>query len=177
MAFSFGGAHSSFSEHFRLCHWLCCNPFRISVLFLWSVVARLVSGLLPHPFRATEPTGASRASARAGIHRLIWQKHPREIESGGKLPLVVPVVIHPGPGNWSAVRRLRDLVEIPAEISDWATAFVPDCGFLLVELAGLPLEKLADGRLARAMTGALQSESAGGMKFQEVERIFAEIFA
>lgn len=108
---------------------------------------------------------------------LIWQKHRGEIESGGNLPLVVPVVIHPGPGNWSAVRRLRDLVEVPADISDWAAGFVPDCGFLLVELAGLPLEKLADGRLARAVMGALQSERTGGMKFEEVQRIVGEIFA
>ena len=108
---------------------------------------------------------------------LIWQDHRGKIESGGKLPLVVPVVIYPGPGKWSAVRRLRDLVEIPAEISGWAATFVPDCGFLLVELAGLPLEKLADGRLARAVMGALQGERVGGMKFQEVQRIVAEIFA
>jgi hypothetical protein len=46
-----------------------------------------------------------------------------------------------------------------------------------VELAGLPLEKLTDGRLARAVLGALQGERAGGMKFQEVRRIVAEIFA
>jgi predicted transposase/invertase (TIGR01784 family) len=49
---------------------------------------------------------------------LIWQSHRGEIESGGKLPLVIPVVIYPGPGKWGAVRRLRDLMEIPAEISD-----------------------------------------------------------
>jgi len=61
-------------------------------------------------------------------------------------------------------------------ISGWAATFVPDCGFLLVELAGLPLEKLADGRLARAVMGALQGERVGGMKLQEVQRIVAEIF-
>ncbi|MFA6175089.1 MAG: hypothetical protein WC765_00750 [Phycisphaerae bacterium] len=35
----------------------------------------------------------------------------------------------------------------------------------------------ADGCLSRAVMGALQSERAGGMKFQEVQRIVAEIFA
>lgn len=117
------------------------------------------------PLRVLEYTG------------LIWQAHRGRVESGGGLPLVIPVVIYPGPGRWSAVRRLRDLIEIPGEISDWAATFVPDCGFLLVELAGLPMEKLADGRLARAVMCSLQSERVGGMKFQEVRRIVAEIFA
>ncbi|MFM8765812.1 MAG: Rpn family recombination-promoting nuclease/putative transposase [Spartobacteria bacterium] len=108
---------------------------------------------------------------------LIWQNHRGDIESGRNLPLVIPIVIYPGPGKWSASRRLRDLIETPAQISQWAEGFVPDCGFLVIELAGLPMEKLADGRLARAVLAALQNERAGRMNFAEVQRIVAEIFA
>ena len=108
---------------------------------------------------------------------LIWQNHRGDIEAGGMLPLVIPVVIFPGPGKWTAVRRLRDLIEIPTEIAEWASAFVPDCGFFLVELADLQWEKLADGCLARAVMGALQSERTGEMRFQEVQRIVGELFA
>ena len=121
--------------------------------------------------------------ARIMAHRvmeyigLVWQKHRGTIEAGGMLPLVIPVVVFPGPGKWTAVRRLRDLIEIPAEIAEWASAFVPDCGFFLVELDGVQWEKLADGCLARAVMGALQSERTGEMKFREVQRIVGELFA
>lgn len=108
---------------------------------------------------------------------LIWQSHRGGIESGGSLPLVIPVVIYPGPGKWNSARRLRDLIETPAPLSAWAAGFIPDCGFLLVELADLPMERLADGRLARAVLAALQNERAGRMNFEEVQKIVAEIFA
>jgi predicted transposase YdaD len=108
---------------------------------------------------------------------LVWQSHRREIEAGGMLPLVIPLVIYPGPGKWTAARRLRDLIEIPAEIAEWASEFIPDCGFFLVELSGVQWEKLADGCLARAVMGALQSERTGEMKFKEVRRIVGELFA
>ena len=89
----------------------------------------------------------------------------------------VPLKTADGPGKWTAVRRLRDLIEIPAEIAEWASSFVPDCGFFLVELSGVQWDKLADGCLARAVMGALQSERTGEMKFQEVQRIVGDLFA
>ena len=108
---------------------------------------------------------------------LIWQDHRGGIEAGGMLPLVIPMVIYPGPGKWTAVRRLRDLIEIPPEIAEWASEFIPDCGFFLVELSGVQWEKLADGCLARAVMGALQSERTGEMKFEKVLQIVGELFA
>lgn len=111
---------------------------------------------------------------------LIWQKH-RAAESSGSspsrpLPLVIPVVLYPGPGKWTATRRLRDLIDIPDSIAGWAHTFAPDSGFCIVELSGLPLEKLADGPTARAILAALEQQRSGMLPYETVRTIIAELF-
>ena len=114
---------------------------------------------------------------------LIWQNHRRSHgktlhpQGTSNLPLVIPVVLYPGPGKWTTAKRLRDLIEIPESIASWASQFAPDAGFCTVELAGLPLEKLADGATARAVMTALQQERSGLVRFEQVQEIIAEIFS
>ncbi|MDR1283677.1 MAG: Rpn family recombination-promoting nuclease/putative transposase [Opitutaceae bacterium] len=94
-----------------------------------------------------------------------------------KLPLVISIVLHPGPRKWGKIWRLADLIDVPPRIEKWARTFMPDCGFIVVELAGLPLEKLADGALARAILGALQGNRLGLMDVRKIRRLLDEIFS
>lgn len=119
---------------------------------------------------------------------LIWQQDTRDRaeardkarerrSESDKLPLVVPMVLHPGPGKWGKIWRLADLINVPPRMEKWARTFMPDCGFIVVELAGLPLEKLADGHLARAILGALQGERLGMMDIRKISRLIDELFS
>ena len=113
---------------------------------------------------------------------LIWRQWRSEVEAegtdleGAGLPLVVPIVLHPGPKAWGRVLRLRELIDIPEGLAEWAETFTPDCGFCLVELAGVPWEKLAEGHLARAILAAMQGERQGPMTFDQVRQIVSELF-
>jgi hypothetical protein len=104
------------------------------------------------------------------------QERRKEGHEPGKLPLVVPILLHPGPGKWGKVWRLADLINVPPRMEKWARTFMPDCGFIVVELAGLPLEKLADGHLARAILGSLQGERLGMMDIRKISRLIDELF-
>lgn len=119
------------------------------------------------------------------FHHLIWREHEREADGGvptapgmpaAGLPLVIPVVVHPGPGPWSAPRRLFDLLEVPPGLEPWARTFAPDAGYLVVELAGVDLPRLADGHLARAVLGALQAQREAGLGFERVRDLLTELF-
>jgi hypothetical protein len=115
---------------------------------------------------------------------LIWRQWRSDTESGSEdpdaetadLPLVVPIVLHPGPKAWRRVWRLRELIDIPQDLNDWANSFTPDCSFCLVDLAGVPWEKLAEGHLARAILAAIQGEREGPLGFEQVRRIVSELF-
>jgi len=110
---------------------------------------------------------------------LVWQNHRKTAEHSTplRLPVVIPVVLYPGPGQWRSARRLRDLMEIPPGIRDWVDSFSPDCRFCLIELAGLPMDRLADGATARAILSALQAQRTGDLEFDAVAQIVAELFA
>jgi hypothetical protein len=71
---------------------------------------------------------------------------------------------------------LRELIDIHEVLNEWAETSTPDCGFCLVELAGVPWEKLAEGHLARAILAAMQGERQGPLGFDEVRRIVSELF-
>ena len=72
--------------------------------------------------------------------------------------------------------RLRELIDIPEGLSEWAETFTPDCGFCLVKLAGVPGERLAEGHLARAILAAMQGERQGPMTLDQVRQIVSELF-
>ncbi|MDR1280337.1 MAG: Rpn family recombination-promoting nuclease/putative transposase [Opitutaceae bacterium] len=127
---------------------------------------------------ATAATAAAAATtvatAAAGKATGMAGKNGR---GSGKLPLVISMVLHPGPGKWGKIRRLADLIDVPPGMEKWARTFMPDCGFIVVELAGLPLEKLADGALARAILGALQGNRLGLMDVRKIKRLLDVAFA
>ena len=110
---------------------------------------------------------------------LVWQNHRKSSEASHtlRLPVVIPMVLYPGPGRWQSARRLRDLIEMPPAISEWIHSFSPDCGFCIIELSGLPMERLADGATARAILSALQAQRTGVLQFDAVAKIVAELFA
>ena len=93
------------------------------------------------------------------------------------LALVVPIVVHPGPGAWPSPMRLRELIEVPSEIADWAGKFIPDAGYLLAELTGHPMENLASGSLGRAVMAALQAERRGKLGYRQVKKIVETLYA
>lgn len=71
---------------------------------------------------------------------------------------------------------MRELIDVPEALRAWTDTFTPDAGFCLVELAGVPWEKLAEGHLARAILAAMQGERQGPLGFEEVRRIVSELF-
>ena len=71
---------------------------------------------------------------------------------------------------------MRELIDVPEPLRPWADTFAPDGAFCLVELAGVPWEKLAEGHLAPAILAAMQGERQGPLGFDEVRRIGSELF-
>ena len=59
----------------------------------------------------------------------------------------------------------------------WADEFLPDAGFITVELAGVPWERLAEGSLARSILAALAGERTGPMRFEAIRRIITDFFS
>ena len=103
----------------------------------------------------------------------IWRGEP----NAKLLPLVIPIVVHPGPGKWGCARRLREIIQIPAELAKWAEEFLPDAGYLLAELAGHPMERLASGSLGQAVMAALQAERRGKLSYRQVKKIVETLYA
>lgn len=110
---------------------------------------------------------------------MIWQEDRRQSETGRLrlLPLVVPIVLFPGPGKWGRAKRLKELIDVPVDLAGWADAFLPDAGFITVELAGVPWERLAEGSLARSILAALAGERTGPMRFEAIRRIITDFFS
>jgi predicted transposase YdaD len=104
----------------------------------------------------------------------LWR---REKSRKKLLPMVIPLVVHPGPGRWAAPRRLKSLVDVPEELGGWADLFLPDAGYLLAELANHPMERLASGSLGQAVMAALQSERRGKMQYRQVKKIVETLFS
>ncbi len=55
--------------------------------------------------------------------------------------------------------------------------FAPRASFLVAELARVPLEKLPDGNVARAVLGALQAQRLNALNFEAVRTLVAELFS
>jgi hypothetical protein len=63
----------------------------------------------------------------------IWEAHVRE-DGAAKLPLIVPLVLHQGPGGWTAARSLGELLDAEDELMEAARPYVPDFTFVVDDL-------------------------------------------
>jgi hypothetical protein len=63
----------------------------------------------------------------------IWEAHLRE-DAAAKLPLIVPLVLHHGPGGWTASRSLAELLDAEEELMEAARPYVPDFTFVVDDL-------------------------------------------
>jgi len=61
------------------------------------------------------------------------------------LPVVIPVVLHHGEGQWAVARRLEDLFDSDLVTQGGLEEVIPRLGFVLDDLSGLPDEQL-EGR-------------------------------
>jgi hypothetical protein len=70
----------------------------------------------------------------------IWERWLRErrerrdLPAPTRLPLVVPVVVHQGPGRWPAARSVGDLIDVPEALLAIVAPFVPELHLLLDDL-------------------------------------------
>lgn len=70
----------------------------------------------------------------------IWERWLRErrerrdLPAPTRLPLVVPVVVHQGPGPWPAARSVAQLIDVPTGLREIIAPFVPDLTLLLDDL-------------------------------------------
>jgi predicted transposase YdaD len=64
----------------------------------------------------------------------IWEAHLRE-DGAAKLPLIVPLVLHHGPGGWTAARSLGELLDAEDELMEAARPYVPHFTFVVDDLA------------------------------------------
>jgi predicted transposase YdaD len=105
---------------------------------------------------------------------LVWRHHVTRHPETRQLPLLIPLVVHTSAGKWKIARRLRELIEIPSGLQDWAAEFIPD-GYLLVELSRRGREKLAQGALGRAILLALTRQRKGKLEAQDLVDIVGEL--
>lgn len=82
----------------------------------------------------------------------IWDRFLTEHPKAGKLPLVIPIVVHQGRRPWSAPVELRDLVDVDPVTAAAAGEFLPRFRFLLDDLARIDEVELR----ARPLTPAVQ---------------------
>lgn len=65
---------------------------------------------------------------------MLWDAYLRDHPSAGRLPVIVPVVFHQGPGTWSTSRDLIDLVDLTPSEAAVLGRYVPRMGFELDDL-------------------------------------------
>jgi hypothetical protein len=68
----------------------------------------------------------------------IWDRHRTEHPDAKRLPPILPVVIHHGAQGWDAPKRVRELIDLQGFDAPTTRAFakvLPDCGFVLDDLA------------------------------------------
>jgi len=99
---------------------------------------------------------------------LAWNKfRSQKANVNKRFPIVAPILLYPGPGKWTGPRRLRELIDIPPGLAEWANSFLPDSGVIIIELSGLAIERLANGSAARSILRALQAQRKEKMLTKE----------
>jgi predicted transposase YdaD len=76
----------------------------------------------------------------------VWERWLRD-HPGGRLPVVLPVLLHHGDGHWRAEPDLASMIDSGPELLDAARPFVPHFRFVLDDLSALSPAVLASRAL------------------------------
>ena len=90
----------------------------------------------------------------------IWERHRDQHPDQTALPLILPLVVHQGPGRWTAATDIADLFDLPhpvgaGEASPSGTADLPRFRYLVDDLSDLDAEALRTRSLTAAAAIAL----------------------
>lgn len=77
----------------------------------------------------------------------ICDEHLKAKRDHRNVPLVVPVVIYNGAEPWNAARSLRELFRAPGPLVDAVAPYVPQCGYLLVDLRHRDADRILEEML------------------------------
>ena len=81
----------------------------------------------------------------------IWESYLEKHPGAVSLPPVLPIVLHQGKSGWGVAKTFGDLVDMQEEIAGDIRQALPDFSFFLVDLAGIPFERI-EGNLAGRLT-------------------------
>lgn len=66
---------------------------------------------------------------------LIWRATLQGRKAPSHLPVILPMVVHLGSRRWNSPRSLRELHHVPRAAMGSIWNYLPDCGYLLVDLS------------------------------------------
>lgn len=94
----------------------------------------------------------------------IWEDWRRKYPKAKRLPAIVPIVLHQGPGPWDGPVTLHELLDLPDELANTIGRYVPRLEITLDDLgadspeAAAALAGPAEVRLARAVLRAARDD-------------------
>ena len=75
----------------------------------------------------------------------VWERYGKKPGGARPLPMVIPLVVHHGPGGWGdAPRHLHELQDVPAEVEAVVQEWFPRADFIVVDLTALSDEELLE---------------------------------
>jgi Putative transposase, YhgA-like len=93
----------------------------------------------------------------------IWDRYLDEHPQARRLPPVIPVVVHQGPGRWNSPEQLLDLIDLDPAGKNAMRAHLPTFGYLLDDLATADASQLRDRNLTpQALVTLLLLKTAPG---------------
>jgi predicted transposase YdaD len=88
----------------------------------------------------------------------IWNDYLRNNPGATKLPLILPLVLAQDNKPWKTSTRFADLIDIPEGAGEEMKKHIPDFEFQLVELFGMPFEKILGTPMGILTLRALKAE-------------------
>jgi predicted transposase/invertase (TIGR01784 family) len=93
---------------------------------------------------------------------LLWRYYQSQHKKLRALPLIFPVVVYLGRHAWKAPMRLQDLHDVPEGILEHFSDYLPECGYLLIDLGGgRSQEGLPENQLAAIVLELMQAAASG----------------
>lgn len=81
----------------------------------------------------------------AGSAIRVIERSTRESGGSGGVPLVVTIVVYHGDRPWTAPLRLSEMTGVPEAMRTFLAPVLPDVGYFLVDLRGIPEEEIMRG--------------------------------